>query len=88
MEGVRYVRSRPDVLAILVIAPLLAVLTVVALTVAIPSSVEIRACSARTRRAATSKPEVSKIWLPMCECRPRRSRLAWASTARASGSRT
>ena len=35
-----------------------------------PSSLPIRACSASTRRAATSKPEESKIWLPMWECRP------------------
>ena len=39
-----------------------------------PSSSETRACSASTRRAATSKPEESKIWLPMWECRPSSSR--------------
>ena len=35
-----------------------------------PSSSLTRACSASTRRAATSKPELSKIWLPMWEWRP------------------
>ena len=40
------------------------------------------ACSASTRRAATSKPEVSKIWEPMWECRPSRSRPGAACTRR------
>ena len=35
-----------------------------------PSSSEMRACRASTRRAATSKPDESKIWLPMWECSP------------------
>ena len=39
-----------------------------------PTSAPTCACSASTRRAATSKPEVSKIWLPMWECRPSSSR--------------
>ena len=45
-----------------------------------PSSSETRAWSASTRRAATSKPEESKIWLPMWECRPSRSRPGVSST--------
>ena len=36
-----------------------------------PSSSRIRACSASTRRAATSKPEESKICDPMWEWSPR-----------------
>ena len=35
-----------------------------------PISLETWACRASTRRAATSKPEVSKICEPMWECRP------------------
>ena len=38
-----------------------------------PSSRESWACRPMIRCAATSKPEVSKIWLPMWECSPRRS---------------
>ncbi len=47
-----------------------------------PSSALIRACSASTRRAATSKPDESKIWLPMWECSPRSSRPGTSRTRR------
>ena len=46
------------------------------------SSSEIRACSASTRRAATSNPDESKIWDPMWECRPSSSRPGAASVRR------
>jgi len=45
-----------------------------------PSSSLMRAWSASTRRAATSKPALSKIWLPMWEWRPRRVSPSAAST--------
>ena len=35
-----------------------------------------------TRCAATSKPEVLKIWEPMCECTPTNSSSGRATTAR------
>ena len=39
-------------------------------------------CRSRSRRAAISKPEVSKIWLPMWLCRPRRRRESPFATMR------
>ena len=47
-----------------------------------PTSEPTWAWRASTRRAATSKPEVSKIWLPMWECRPSSSRPGAATTRR------
>ena len=44
------------------------------------------ACSASTRRAATSKPAVSKICEPMCECRPSSSSPGAACTRRTASS--
>ena len=41
--------------------------------IATPCSAWIRAASSSTRRAATSKPPVSKICDPMCECSPANS---------------
>src|SRR6478735_6380193 len=51
-----------------------------------PSSLETRAWRASTRRAATSNPDESKIWLPMWECRPIRS-MPGASSSRRTASK-
>ena len=51
-----------------------------------PSSADTWACSASTRRAATSNPEVSKICDPMWLCSPSSSRPGASSTRRTASS--